>query len=270
MLAVIESAFGNKTFAVNLQPMVDAKSKRIFGAELLLRISDDYRNMVFRTDELVKVAADHNKIGIISHALLDYIATLYQQYSLTVFNLLGFQRLSINTDYSFFTDENFYADTHTYMQSLRLPKNFLAFEIPENDIANHFNEFKNISQQLNDLHIVMVADQYSGKYLSLEALKSIGINEVKISRGIVNHIDSDQKRLNDVRQLLTQIKELGMKASIVGVENVDQYLLLREIDDNALMQGFYFFRPLEKQALIEAIRGANKILKDKDRVEEKK
>ncbi len=258
MLSVIESAFGNKTYSVLLQPMVD-KNKRVYGAELLLRINDDYRNTIFRTDELVKVAADHDKIGIISHALLDYISGLYQQYSLSVFNILGFKRLSLNTDYSFFTDANFYSDTEAYINNLRLPKNFLAFEIPEGDIANHINDFKNIAKHLNAMHIVLVCDQYSGKYVSLEALKNIGFNEVKISRGLVSHIDSDKARLNDVKTLLNNIKSLGLKASTVGVENIDQYLLLKEIDEDILMQGFYFHRPLDKGALIQAIRSNNKL-----------
>ena len=217
--------------------------------------------MVFRTDELVKVAAEHDKIGIISHALLDYISALYQQYSMSIFNLLGFKRLSLNTDYSFFTDPNFYSDTEAYINNLKLPKNFLAFEIPESDIANHINDFKNIAKHLNAMHIVLVCDQYSGKYISVEALKNIGFNEVKITRGLVSHIDSDRSRLNDVKTLLNSIKELGMKASTVGVENIDQYLLLKEIDQDILMQGFYFHRPLEKGALIEAVRSTNKSLK---------
>jgi len=260
MLSVIDSSFGNKTYSVLLQPMVD-NNKRIYGAELLLRITDEYRNSTFRTDELVNVAAQHDKIGIISHALLDFISGLYQQYSLSVFNLLGFQRLSLNTDYSFFTDLNFYSDTQAYINNLRLPKNFLAFEIPEKDIANHLNEFKDIGKHLNAMHIVLVCDQYSGKFISLEALKSIGCNEVKITRSYISRIDSDRQRLNEVRSLLGSIKELGMKASVVGVENIDQYLLLKEIDDSLLMQGFYFHRPLEKQALIEAIRRSNKFSK---------
>ena len=260
MLSVIDSSFGNKTYSILLQPMVDV-NKRIYGAELLLRITDEYRNMVFRTDELVKVAAEHDKIGIISHALLDYISALYQQYSMSIFNLLGFKRLSLNTDYSFFTDPNFYSDTEAYINNLKLPKNFLAFEIPESDIANHINDFKNIAKHLNAMHIVLVCDQYSGKYISVEALKNIGFNEVKITRGLVSHIDSDRSRLNDVKTLLNSIKELGMKASTVGVENIDQYLLLKEIDQDILMQGFYFHRPLEKGALIEAVRSTNKSLK---------
>ena len=264
MLSVIDSSFGNNTYNVNLQPMVDPRTKHIFGAELLLRIADDYRKIVFRTDELVKVAADHNKIGIISHSLLDYIASLYKQYAALIFLPSGFKRLSLNTDYSFFTDKNFYVDTKTYLDSLKMPKNFLAFEIPESDVSAHYNEFKNITKQLRDLHIVSVCDQYTGRFLSIDALKKVGFDEVKVSRNIINHIDSDRQRLNDVKVLLTSVREAGMKASVVGVENLDQYYLLKEIDDTCLMQGFYFHRPLEKQALVEAIRGTNKSAKKED------
>ena len=255
MLDVIESAFGNKTFSVSLQPMVDAKNKHIYGAELLLRITDEFRNMVLRADELVNVAAENNKIGLISHALLDYIASIYQQYYASVLSYAGFHRFSINTDYSFFTDENFYRDTQAYINNLKLPNHFLAFEIPESDVAHHIKEFKNVTKQLRALHIVSVCDQYTGRFVSLELLKEIGFDEVKISRNLVVHIDSDRQRLSDVKSLLTNVKELGLKASVVGVENIDQYNLLKEIDESILLQGFHFHRPLERQALIEVVRG---------------
>ena len=258
MLSVIENSFANKTFNVMYQPMCDARSKQIVGAELLLRITDGFTNIPLRPDELVNVAAKYNKIGTISNALLDLISSMYKQYGFTVFNLLGFQRLSLNTDYSFFTDENFTADVKGYIDAAKLPRNFLAFEIPESDVANHLHEFEIISHVLRELHIVLVCDQYTGKFVSLSALKEVGFNEVKISRNVINHIDSDRQRLNDVKNLLNNIKAVGLKASVVGVENIDQYLLLKEIDDTALMQGFYLHHPLEKQALIETIRGSNR------------
>ena len=134
--------------------------------------------------------------------------------------------------------------------------NFLAFEIPESDVSNHVEEFKLITKQLKALHIVSVVDQYTGRFMSLEALRDIGFEEIKLSRNYVNHIDSDRQRLEDIKSLLTNVKELGLRASAVGVENIDQYLLLKEIDDSVLLQGFYFYRPLDKQALIEAVRGS--------------
>ena len=262
MLSVVEEAFGNNTYNVNLQPFVDAKTKQIYGAELLLRIADDYRKIVFRTDLLIKVAAEHDKIGMISKSLLEYIGSIYGEYATAIFASAGFKRLSLNTDYSFFTDKNFFSDTKTFIDNLKITRNFLCFEIPESDIANHYGEFKKITSQLKDLHIVSVCDQYTGRFLSLEAIKDLGFDEVKISRNVVNHIDSDRQRLNDLKVLLNTVKEVGLRASIVGVENIDQYLLIKDIDDTCLLQGFYFHRPLEKQALIEAIRGNLRADKD--------
>ena len=261
ILSIIKKAFSDKTYEINLQPMVNAGDKQIYGAELLLRISDDYRNVAMRTDEVVNVAAKHNQIGIISHALLDFTASLYKEYGAMFFSSLGFRRFGLNTDYSFFTDKNFAKDIKKYIESLKLPKHFIAFEIPENDVSTHIDEFKQIGKVLRDLNIVLVCDQYTGRYISVEILKEIGFDEVKISRNLVNHIDSDNQRYNALKALLQLIRRFNMKASIVGVENIDQYLLIKEADADVLLQGFYFFRPLEKQALIEALRGTNKYKK---------
>ena len=258
LLSVIKKAFGDRTFDVNLQPMVNANDKQIYGAELLLRIVDEYRNTAFRTDELVNVAAKHDQIAIISHALLDYIKALYLEYGAGFFASLGFKRLGLNTDYSFFTDKNFRSDIKKYLDEMKFPKQFLAFEIPESDVANHLNEFKEIAKMTKEFNIVLVCDQYTGRFVSVEMLKEIGFNEVKISRNLVLHIDSDNQRFLALKQLLGLIKRLDLKASIVGVENIDQYTLIKECDNTALLQGFYFYRPLEKQALIETVRGTNR------------
>lgn len=258
LLSVIKKAFGDRTFDVNLQPMVNANDKQIYGAELLLRIVDEYRNTTFRTDELVNVAAKYDQITIISHALLDYIKVLYKDYGASFFANLGFKRLGLNTDYSFFTDKNFRSDIRKYLDEIKLPKHFLAFEIPESDVANHLNEFKEIAKMTKEFNIVLVCDQYTGRFVSVEMLKQIGFNEVKISRNLVLHIDSDNQRFATLKQLLDLIRKQGMKTAIVGVENIDQYNLIKECDNTALLQGFYFFRPLEKQALIEAVRSTNR------------
>ena len=258
LLSVIQKAFTDKTFEVNLQPMVNATDKQIWGAELLLRITDEYRNTAFRTDELVNVAAKYDQIGIISHALLDYIASLYREYGASFFSSLGFKRMALNTDYSFFTDKNFRKDTKKFLDELKLPKNFLAFEIPESDAATHIDEFREIAKMTRELNIVLVCDQYTGRHISVEILKDIGFNEVKVSRNVVLHIDSDNNRYANLKQLLYLIRNMGMKASVVGVENIDQYLLIKQVDETVSQQGFYLYRPLEKQALIEALRSSNR------------
>ena len=254
MLAVIDEQFGNKTFSVALQPMVRTTDKSIYGAEIFLRLSDNYRNMVFSADELIKTAARNGKISLISNALIKYIGELYAQFGLTVFKVYGFSRLTINTDFSYFSDETFKENIHNLLVESHLPRDFLGFEITEREIYNHKEEFKKMAKGILNEHIVLICDQYTGKYVSIEALKEIGFSEIKIDRSIVGDIEVNPKHLAELTSIIKLAESNGVKASLVGVENADQFILIRDISKNTFVQGYHFFRPLDKSKFIEELR----------------
>ena len=254
MLSVIEEQFGKKTFSVALQPMVRASDKSIFGAEIFLRLSDEYRKMVFSADELIKVAAQYGKISLISNALINYIGELYQQFGLTIFKVFGFTRLTINTDFSYFNDPNFFNDIYEMVTSYRFPRDFLGFEITEHEVYTHLDRFKDVAKGILNQHIALICDQYSGQYLSIEKLKELGFSEIKIGRNLVMDIETNPKHLNEVTLLMNEAQSHDMKVTLVGVENSDQYVLLRDIDKKCALQGYHFYRPLDKMKFIEELR----------------
>ena len=254
MLSVIEEQFGNKTFTVALQPFVKAGDKAIFGAELLIRLSDNYRNSVLNADALIKVAGQNGKISLISNALIGYIGELYQQYGLTVFKISGFQRLTINTDYSFFEDPTFFQTIFDTFAKYSFQKNFLGFEITEQEVYSHIADFKKMAKGILNHHIVLICDQYSGEYLSMDILKDLGFTEVKIGRNLVKDIEVNPKHWNEIMSIDQLAREHDFKITFVGVENSDQYVMLRDMDKNCMCQGYHFFRPLEDYKLIEELR----------------
>ena len=254
MLSVIEEQFGNKTFTVALQPFVRAGDKAIFGAELLIRLSDNYRNSVLNADALIKVAGQNGKISLISNALIGYIGELYQQYGMTVFKISGFQRLTINTDYSFFEDPTFFQTIFDTFAKYSFQKNFLGFEITEQEVYSHIADFKKITKGILNHHIVLICDQYSGEYLSMDLLKELGFTEVKIGRNLVKDIEVNPKHWNEIMSIDQIARDHDFKITFVGVENADQYIMLRDLDKNCMCQGYHFFRPLEDYKLIEELR----------------
>ena len=262
MLSVIEEQFGKETFRVSLQPMVRGTSKKIYGAEILLRIQDEYRHIVFNPDELVHVAEVNGKIPLITRALLRYVSNFYQSVSAKALDDLGFSRISLNTEVSLFTDSSFEEDFTKFLKENRFPNQFLSFEIPEKDASERMEEFKRISKFLSDHDAEVVIDQYSGRFLSLDELVRLGVHHIKVSRGVVINIDSDQRKLADIKLLLEEAKAKGIHATVVGVENVDQYQLLMGIDSKINLQGYFFYRPLERDALVEALRN-NRFIQDK-------
>ncbi|MCQ2087250.1 MAG: EAL domain-containing protein [Bacilli bacterium] len=251
---VIEKSFKEKTFKVQLQPMVNSTNRHIEGAEILIRLSDDYRNQQLRAFEVIKVAGQTNKIGIITEALLEYIGDLYLKQGSGLFKVHEFNRLSLNTDYSYFADESFLKNINKLFSRTPLPKNFLSFEINEKELGDHYLEFKTIVPKLKQLGIYVSVDQYTGRYVSLDKIHALDISEIKIPRPLIKDIDTNKASLKALQELIKIAEGFNIATSVVGVENKDQFSLIRENTKQALIQGFYFYEPLELPALIEAIR----------------
>lgn len=251
---VIDKSFKDKTFKVNLQPMVSSSNKHISGAEILIRLSDDYRGQALSPYEVIKVAGEQKKIGLISNALLEYIGDLYEQQGNSLFKSHQFSRLSFNTDFSYFSEETFMRDINDMLERYEFPRDFLSFEINENELFAHFRDFEIICNRLRQIGVHIAVDQYTGKYVSLDKIRNIGIPEVKIPRNMVKDIDVNRVSLNALQDLIKTADNYGLKVSVVGVENKDQYMLIRDMSKDALMQGYYFYEPLEVNKLIEAIK----------------
>ncbi|MBR0294302.1 MAG: EAL domain-containing protein [Bacilli bacterium] len=257
MLAVIDEQFGANTFQVVLQPIVRASNGAIYGAELFIRLSDEYRAQVFNTEELVRVAAKNGKISLISNALIKYIGELYQQYGLTIFKIFGFTRLTINTDFSYFSDPNFFDNIYELLTDYHFPRGFLGFEITETEVMNNRDRFEAISRRLISNHVALICDQYTGSSLSIEVLKNLGFEEIKIPRKYVGDVEVNKQHLNEITSILEVAKKSEMKVTFVGVENSNQYIILRDLDKNCGLQGFHFYKPLDRSTFIDVLRDNN-------------
>jgi EAL domain-containing protein (putative c-di-GMP-specific phosphodiesterase class I) len=260
MLSVIDDKFKNKDFTVNLQPLVDAQNRKIFGAELLLRLSDEYRKITFNTDKLIQTAAKNGKISLISTSLLDYVSSLYAQFGNSVFRVYGFKRLTINTDSSYLRDSTLSDQVKSLYQNNHLPTGFLGFEITEQEIYDHFADMKKFITNLSNLGVKFICDRYNGEYLSFDRLKELGIDEIKIDRDYTRFIDTDKAKYTMVKSLLEESKTANIRVGLIGVENMEQYNIIKEINPDCYVQGYAFFKPLDKQTLVDVIRRTNSII----------
>ena len=135
-----------------------------------------------------------------------------------------------------------------------LPRDFLGFEITEREIYSHLDQFKNIAKGILNHHIALIVDQYSGEYLSLDQVQSLGFTEIKIGRSLVGDIEVNPKHLAEITSLDKLAQEHDMRITFVGVENSDQYVMLKDMDKRCNCQGYHFYRPLDDYKLIEELR----------------
>jgi len=250
---ILDNSLDKNTFSVKLQPMVRKSDRHIESTEMLLRVSESYLGNEMNTMEIINAAAENNKISLITNILIEHIGALYKEYENSLFKRYGIKSLSLNTDYSFFKDLNFIDRVKELEEKNNLPQNFLAFEIQESEIAHHMEEFEAITSAITKNNITMVCDNYSGKYIPLAKIKAIGFKGIKIDRSVVNTLINDASALEGVKNFIDEADKIGLSVTLVGIEAKEQYDLLKEDLHQFNMQGYYFYRPMDPNEIINVL-----------------
>ena len=254
ILSVIESEFsGQSTASVNLQPIVQVNNGHIYGAEILLRINDVHRNVFFNAEEISRIAEKENKTHLITESIINFVGKLYKEYGKGTFKINEFNRIAINIDQTYLRDPNLIKAVVKLCEENNIPNNFISFEIPEDMIPDNISKIKKFAQELSSYHIFFSVDRFTGEYIGSEKLKDLGFNEVKIARNLITRIDRDPIQLKAVQDIVFNAKKVGISIACVGVENEAQLKILRELDNEMMAQGYYFYKPLTRSDLIAAI-----------------
>lgn len=257
LLSVIDDSFNKATFKIKMQPVVDNISWRMAGAELLLRLRDDYRDIPLSAKEIIQVAAENNRIGTISDALLVYVGDLYARHGYSFFKSMGLTHISLNTDYSYFENSDFIEKLGNMTTKHSIPKGFVAMEISEGDVASHLEGYSSITAGILKTNTGLICDDFTGDSVSLQMLKDLGFSEIKISTSLVLHIGEDASYLNRVETIYHHAMLLGLKVTLVGIEDKTNYDLIKDECRECDIQGKYFYDPLEESAFLEALRKSN-------------
>ena len=258
MIEVLDRTFVEGNYSFFYQPYVNCDDKRIYGAELLLRIPDSFQGTMLNAFELSRVAAQENKVDLITNALLKTVGALSQQYGRSVFKVNDLKRLSINTDVPFLAKDDFVEQINSIQKEYGLSKNFIGLEIGEWDISHNLAIVEKGAKQAAAIGLPLICDRYTGQYVSMEQLRKLGFTEIKTDRKLAMNIDKDTRRLSELKSLLMTAAQNDIKVTVVGIENSEQYLLVKEMDENCFLQGYHFYKPLDKNNLISALQISNK------------
>lgn len=254
MVATLEKEFsGHNSTSMNLQPIVRAKDGHILGAEILLRIADAHRNVFFNAQEISRIAEQEKKTGLITESIINFIGMMYKEYGNNIFKINKFDRIAINIDQTYLDDKELITKLVSLCEENDLPNGFISLEIPEDLVPNNKENIRILANQLNKYKILFSCDRYIGQYVDIEELAYLGFNEVKIARDIILTIDSDQVKYNSLKGIVEAAKKNGVGTAAVGVENEAQLKLLKELDDEMLVQGYYLYKPLTRADLIAAL-----------------
>ena len=254
MISTLDKEFsGHNSTAMNLQPIVRVSDGHIYGAEILLRIADEHRNVFFNAQEISNIAEQENMTGMITESIINFVGTMYKEYGNNIFKINKFNRIAINIDQTYLGNKELLSRLIILCEENKLPNGFVSLEIPEEMIPENKANIKALANQLQKYKILFSCDRYLGQYIDIEELANLGFQEVKVARDIILSIENDQVKYDQLKAMVSAAKKAKVGMAAVGVENENQLKLLKAIDEDMMVQGYYLYKPLTRADLITAL-----------------
>ena len=225
-------------FCFYLQPQVSVEGKML-GGEALVRWIHPERGMISPA-EFVEIL---ERTGLICRLDM-YIWELACQ-KLCEWRDRGLSQFYISVNIS--TKDFYFTDIYKTFTNLADKYNInprsLHLEITESAIINDLKKQLVLIQRLQEFGFVVEMDDFGSGYSSLNMLKDIPVNTLKIDMEFLRdtvHRDRSRKIL---KMIISLSKQLGMKVITEGVETAEQVDFLTEFGCD-IFQGYYFAKPM--------------------------
>lgn len=229
---------GYEGFYLLYQPVVDAKTEKLIGAEALLRWKNDQYGMVPPDLFIPLLESDplFPELGewIIREAILSARRILSTNPGFVV---------NVNLSYTQIEKPDFVDMVLRILNELEYPPEHLCFEVTERCRLLDLELLKNVIINLKSRGMLVALDDFGTGFSSIGILKEIPFDIIKIDRSFVRRIEK-----NDIdRQLIRSIADLafifGAKVCVEGIETEGMRDILKSFHVESF-QGYYYARPL--------------------------
>ena len=233
-----ESSLAKGEFTMFLHPQVNATTSRIMGAEALARWVRPGKGIVPPSQFIPLL----EKVGLI-HKLDQYIWELAAK-KLAEWKACGNEMyISINISVKDFYYSDVYKILTGLVEKYGISPQKLNIEITETVLLQNTDSHRDILQKLHDYGFTIEMDDFGSGYSSLNTLKNLEMNILKIDMEFLKDWDSSKKNRDIISSIISMAKALGMTVVSEGVETKEQAEFLKESGCD-IFQGFYFSKPI--------------------------
>ena len=235
--ADLRHALERDELVLHYQPLVQAASRRVCGAEALLRWQHPTRGLLPSAD-FIKIAEGAGLIGALGEWVLRTAcreaATWPQR-----------MRVAVNVSAGQFRAR--LADTVLdALKAAGLGPHRLELEITESILMRDGPDVVDTLHRIRDLGVQTALDDFGTGYSSLNYLRRFPFDRMKIDRSFVQDV-SAPGTAKIVRAMIGLGRGLGMRVTAEGIETAAQRAMMRD-EGCEEMQGFLFSRPLDAEA----------------------
>lgn len=234
-------------FLLFYQPIVDARSFEIVGAESLLRWNHETRG-ILAPDEFMDLANETGLIIAIDNRSrrLGFEQLAYWLKSGVV--NAGF-KLRMNLCSQLLNDETLPKAIQVDMDSTGITGRNLGIEITESILIDNIYSAALLLDKVRELGIDVAVDDFGTGYSSMAYLKQLPAQTIKIDRTFVQGVPENYSDTRILKAMIGLGKSLDLKVVVEGIETLEQARLCAECGADFL-QGYYFSKPVSPESFV--------------------
>ena len=236
--AALHTAVDRNELVLHYQPIVDARTGRITGAEALMRWM---RGGQMITPASFIPLAEEN--GLVFRMGEWAISEALQQVRRWQLRGVGVTSVSVNINVRHLVQPSLTKAVAQALEATQLPPSTLTLELTESDVMQDIEKALTALRMLKDLGVRLALDDFGTGYSSLAYLTQLPLDCLKIDRSFIQEMQINPQQLMVVRGIVALGSALRLTITAEGVENRDELVALQKMGCQ-LVQGYYFTRPL--------------------------
>lgn len=235
----MHTALANDQFVMYLQPKYNMKTLKVAGSEALVRWIHPTKGFIPPGDFIPLF----EKNGFV----LNVDRYIWEQACKAIKSWIdrGYEPvpISVNVSRLHLSNEFFIDDLKDLISKYKIPAKLLELELTESASFEDFDKFIDTVNELKKQGFSIAMDDFGSGYSSLNMLRQIPCDILKLDRGFINDTTTDERGKIVVKHVLSMAKNLSLKTVSEGIETVEQAQFLTDSGCD-IAQGFLYAKPM--------------------------
>lgn len=238
----LESKLNRGDCSFALQPVFDYHRCELNAVEALFRWP--YSET---TQEVVEFAERHGLSQKLDLLMLEQAIAAFLDLRSRAPN---YKRLHVNASV-LSLDRRYIEHVTALLKTYSLAAGQLCVEVTETALTQDYEQLAKDLRSLRLVGVELALDDFGTGYASLRYLRDLAFGSMKLDRELVSMISQDHKSRALCQASIDMARSLDIKVTGEGVENSDQFALLREMGCD-YAQGYYLAKPSSVEAIVAA------------------
>lgn len=237
--SIMPGALQRREFQCYLQPKYGLRSRNIEGAEALIRWNSPDFGFISPGD-FIPIAEKNGFVVELDFFILEEVCRCMRRWiddgKKPVVISVNQSRLHLNYD-------DYIWRLREIVDKYDIPYEYIELELTESVFTENAEKLLKIMHKLHEIGFKLSLDDFGSGYSSLNMLKDMPVDVVKIDKEFFSDTMNTQKGRAVISTVVDLANNLDMDVISEGVETREQVEFLTEIHC-AMVQGYYFAKPM--------------------------